>query len=255
MPEHWKHCKNQCFGPTLSRKTCKLRRFWRKKCKNTEKIKGPDNPTWEVNDVPFVWRSVSSHTALIFTATQRAAADRERPGVQRVCWLPLSAAPATQRAATESPSTAPATQRAAADRERPGVQQVCWLPLTAAPATQRAATESPSTAPATQRAATESPSTAPATERAAADRERPAVQRVCWLSLSAAPATLRAPTSTQTGSNKYCAGQEGLISQPGHRSCRHLLASPPRNWSCNCDLRFRDPDRVSELCEFREWVE
>ena len=34
-----------------------------------EKIKGPDNPTWEVNDVPFVWRSVSSHTALIFTAT------------------------------------------------------------------------------------------------------------------------------------------------------------------------------------------
>ena len=31
MPEHWKHCKNQCFGPTLSRKTCKLRRFWRKK--------------------------------------------------------------------------------------------------------------------------------------------------------------------------------------------------------------------------------
>ena len=37
MPEHWKHCKNQCFGPTLSRKTCKLRCFWQKKCKNTEK--------------------------------------------------------------------------------------------------------------------------------------------------------------------------------------------------------------------------
>ena len=30
MPEHWKHCKNQCFGPTLCRKTCKLRCFWRK---------------------------------------------------------------------------------------------------------------------------------------------------------------------------------------------------------------------------------
>ena len=36
----------------------------------TTSIKGPDNPTWEVNDVPFVWRSVSSHTALIFTATR-----------------------------------------------------------------------------------------------------------------------------------------------------------------------------------------
>ena len=50
-----------------------------------------------------------------------------------------------QRAPRKSPSTAPATQRAAADRERPGVQRVCWLPLSAAPATQRAATESPST--------------------------------------------------------------------------------------------------------------
>ena len=30
MPEHWKHCKNHCFGPTLCRKTCKLRCFWLK---------------------------------------------------------------------------------------------------------------------------------------------------------------------------------------------------------------------------------
>ena len=30
MPEHWKHCKIQCLGPTLCRKTCKLRCFWRK---------------------------------------------------------------------------------------------------------------------------------------------------------------------------------------------------------------------------------
>ena len=67
----------------------------------------------------------------------------------------LRTAPATQRAATESPSTAPATQRAAADPRRPAVQRVRRCSLRTAPATQRAATESPSTAPATQRAPTE----------------------------------------------------------------------------------------------------
>ena len=31
MPEHWKQCKNQCFGPTLCLKTCKLQCFWLKR--------------------------------------------------------------------------------------------------------------------------------------------------------------------------------------------------------------------------------
>ena len=28
MPEHWKQCKNKCFGLTLSQKTCKLPYAW-----------------------------------------------------------------------------------------------------------------------------------------------------------------------------------------------------------------------------------
>ena len=28
MPEHWKHCKNKCFGLTLYQKTCKLPYAW-----------------------------------------------------------------------------------------------------------------------------------------------------------------------------------------------------------------------------------
>ena len=34
MSEHWKHCKNQCFGLTLCRKTCRLRSVWRNTLQN-----------------------------------------------------------------------------------------------------------------------------------------------------------------------------------------------------------------------------